>query len=375
MISLNKPKIYYKVLDDKIGSSQRILKSLFSDVNVNIVFSARQGLDLIYKNIFEKYGSCRVAVTPLTCFEALYPIIHNNHLIEFVDIDSHTFNMNENLIPFDINVIQAIHFGGNPQNMSIIKEKSDMSSAIIIEDCAQAFGSTFNNILLGNFGDYSAFSLSKNLYALAGGFILSNENFDISTFEKASLKLTMYKSLKRFLESKNTVKTPLLEFVFMNLLRLKPESTSYIFSKYTINEKILNSIRKQLSFHEELIEERKKVAHFLRNKINNKNLIEQKIVDYGDSNYTRLLYKLREGDSREYITKLRKRSIWANHLSQNTLSNYQPDVFQISEFNKFAEKADLKNYIDLHNKIISIPVSPVLTKKEMDHIIHQMNIL
>ena len=258
MISLNKPKIYYKVLDDKIGSSQRILKSLFSDFNVNIVFSARQGLDLIYKNIFEKYGSCRVAVTPLTCFEALYPIIHNNHLIEFVDIDSHTFNMNENLIPFDINVIQAIHFGGNPQNMSIIKEKSDMSSAIIIEDCAQAFGSTFNNILLGNFGDYSAFSLSKNLYALAGGFILSNENFDISTFEKASLKLTMYKSLKRFLESKNTVKTPLLEFVFMNLLRLKPESTSYIFSKYTINEKILNSIRKQLSFHEELIEERKK---------------------------------------------------------------------------------------------------------------------
>lgn len=373
MIPLNKPKIYNRRFNDKLISSKVILKSIYNNQNVELVFSARQGLDLIYKEIYRKYGSCRVAVSPLTCFEALYPIIYNNHSLHFIDINSQTFNMDEKLIPKEIDVIQAIHFGGNPQNMDILVKKAEESSAIIVEDCAQAFGSTYKNIPLGNFGNFSSFSFSKNLYALAGGFILSNSKIDIPEYKKAEFRMIIYKVLKRFFETRNSYKTGLNEFLLLKLLKLKPEFTSFIFSKYTINKTIFNSITKQLNNHIDLINNRKKIAKDIKNKISNKNLVEQKIINNGDSSYTRLLYMLKEGDSRGYISKLREKKIWANHLSQNTLSYFQPDVFQINEFKDYAKKSDLINYKRMHNKIISFPISPALNRKEIDYLINQIN--
>ena len=70
MIPLNRPLIYRSSSKRNMRSIDEILKLQFEDVDSDLVFSARQGLDIIYKNIYEEKGSCKVAVSPLTCFEA-----------------------------------------------------------------------------------------------------------------------------------------------------------------------------------------------------------------------------------------------------------------------------------------------------------------
>lgn len=374
MIPLSKPKLYHKLSSRKDKSIIEILKSLLPHRKIKLVFSARQGLDIIYQELYRKKGSCKVAVSPLTCFDALYPIINNKHTIVFVDINPDTFNMDEELIPKGVDVIQPIHFGGNPQNMDIIIQKSKSNFSVIVEDCAQAYGSAFNGVNLGNFGDYSSFSFIKNLYALGGGFIVSKEEINtLSTLKKSNRKLIIYRNLKRYIESKNSFNTFFSEIVLFNLLRLKPKDTSYIFSKNSIDSKMLRSINVQLNSSGSLVHKREKIAIKIRSQITNKNLVEQKIQYKGKSNYTRLFYKLKKGNSIEYINKLRRYKIWANHLSQNTLSNYQQSIYEITELKKYANSNSLTQYNIIHDKIISIPVSPALNEKEINYIIYHVN--
>lgn len=373
MIPLNRPKIFQNSSKNKHNSVDKILNSMFVDRNIEMVFSARQGLDIIYKNLYEKFGSCNVAVSPLTCFDALYPIINNKHKIIFVDINPETFNMDEELIPNGINVIQPIHFGGNPQDMDKIKQKAKENKAFIVEDCAQAFGSKFNNKYVGQFGDFSVFSFVKNLHALGGGVIVSRENLNIPILKESGVNLVSYRILKRFLESKNSYNTSFYEIALLTLLRLKPQDTSFVFTKNRISNKIYQSIENQLNNYEKLIKSRKDITLRIKSKINNKNLIEQKIHKNGESVYTRLLYKLKKGNSIETINKLRKRKIWANHLSQSTISNYQQFVFDTRDFRDFANYNNLRQYNKLHDKIISIPISPILTDKEINYMVFHIN--
>lgn len=373
MIPLNKPKIYRYSSDGNSNAIEDILKIFFYDRSIELVFSARQGLDFIYREIYKRKGSCKVAVSPLTCFEALYPIINNKHTIVFVDVNPNTFNMDEELIPEEVDIIQPIHFGGNPQNMDVIIQKSKMNSSIIVEDCAQAFDSTYNNRYVGNFGDFSAFSFVKNLYALGGGFIVMKNKLNLPEFKKSNFRLATYRSLKRYFESKNSYNSLFYEFILLNLLKLKPNDTSYVFSKNSIDDRIRNSIDIQLKYFESLTKRRENIAIKIRSQISNKNLIKQKIQENGKSNYTRLLFKLENGNSIESINLLRKNKIWANHLSQSTLSNYQQSIYETKEFKKYAISNSLIQYNKLHDKIISIPISPALSEKEIDYIIHYVN--
>ncbi len=281
--------------------------------------------------------------------------------------------MDEELIPKGVDIIQPIHFGGNPQNMDVIIRQSEINSSIIVEDCAQSFGSMYKDINLGNFGDYSTFSFVKNLYALGGGFIVTKDEVNTPVMKKSNLNLIIYRNLKRYFESINSYNSLFYEFILLNLLKLKPKDTSYVFSKNSIDDRIRHSIDIQLNNFDNLIEKRKKTALKIRSQIHNKNLVEQKIQENGRSNFTRLLYKLKNGNSVDYINKLRDKKIWANHLSQNTLNNYQQSVFNTIEFKKYANSNNLIQYKILHDKIIIIPISPALSEKEINYIIYHVN--
>jgi len=202
MIPLNKPLIFKSNAFPQSKEPEIILSELFPEHLINITFSARQGLNLIYKRLFTEFGCLRIAVSPLTCFEALYPIVENGHKIYFIDIDPDTFNMDESSINADADVVQAIHLGGNPQNMSMICSSVRKRHQILVEDCAQAFLSYYEGNLLGSFGDFSVFSFPKNFYALAGSLLLSKQLLTMAVGEKMRIIGTCYKYAKRILESK-----------------------------------------------------------------------------------------------------------------------------------------------------------------------------
>lgn len=75
-------------------------------------------------------------------------------------------------------VIMPVHLYGNPCDMDLIEEISKNNNILVLEDCAQAHGATFNGRKVGSFGHASAFSFypGKNLGALGdGGCVITND--------------------------------------------------------------------------------------------------------------------------------------------------------------------------------------------------------
>lgn len=350
------------------------LEQIFPSYHKSLVFSGRQGLDIIYHHLYSEYGSLSVAVSPLTCFEALYPIINNKHTIRFVDINQYTLNMDEDFIPDDVDAIQPIHLGGNPQNMDKIISSSKTNGQIVIEDCAQAFGASYNNQLLGTFGDYSIFSLMKNLFALGGGLILSRKSLPLPNYKPLGKIPTYYRVLKRSLESRNTINSHFINSLLYSLICASRTSNQEIFFKEnTINNRIISSIFTQLKNSKYLIEKRIQNAEYIKNNISNCNFVPQLTISGGKMNYTRLFFVIETDNLIATIKKMRKLGISANHLTQDSLNYYQNSVFENPHLRKYTKNCDLFTYKDLHNKIISLPISPNLSENEIRHIITCLN--
>lgn len=372
MIPINKPLIF-KQKSGSIHDIEQQLGTFFPHRRLNIVFSGRQGLDQVYKYLYQKNGSLDVAVSPLACFDALYPIIRNGHKIRFVDIDQKTFNMDENQIPEDAQVIQPIHFGGNPQDMGKICACAKKNGQIIIEDCAQALGSFFNGQIVGSFGDFSVFSLMKNAYGLGGGLIASKEQIDVPMHKELGFAPTAYRVVKRYLESKNTYNSIVINRLLYGLISLRPVDQTKFYDEYTVNQKIIDSIYSQLLNFDLLLSTRIGNAKFMLDGIKNECLEAQQSLPGATPNYTRLYFVLNRGKSEGIISSLRKKGISANHITQDSVKYFQNSIFESSYFSQYAEKKDLTSYREVHDKLLSIPVSPNLSKKEMLFIIDNVN--
>ncbi|MBN1186291.1 MAG: DegT/DnrJ/EryC1/StrS family aminotransferase [Bacteroidales bacterium] len=370
MLTLNKPYINKK---SQVYPVENFVREKFNSSNFAITFSTRQALDNIYKDIYKNSGSKQVAVSPLTCVEALFPIINNGHTIKFIDINPYTLNMDETLIPENIDIVQAIHFGGNPQDMNIIKSKNPK---LIIEDCAQALGSEFDGMPIGTFGNYSVFSFMKNIYAYGGGLLLSKDVFNFENdadSKEFGIFSTKYRVLKRYLESKCKIEKNIAFLLLSLFMKLKPDNTTPFVTKSLNNKIIYSSIEKQLSIYQVLYQKRQTNALNLLNKITNKKLVKQKIVESAKSNYHRIYYVLDNITTKEAVKYLRNRGIGANHLSQNFLHPYQDRLDNNKFFKDFVKEKELKNYYELHDRIICIPVSPSLTIKELSKISEVVN--
>jgi dTDP-4-amino-4,6-dideoxygalactose transaminase len=74
--------------------------------------------------------------------------------------------------------IMLVHMLGNPGNLKEILKIAENNDLILIEDCAQAFGATYNGKSVGTFGQMGAFSLNiyKTITAGDGGMVITNDN-------------------------------------------------------------------------------------------------------------------------------------------------------------------------------------------------------
>ena len=96
----------------------------------------------------------------------------------FVDIDINTYNIDPNLIEKAITpstkAIQVVHLYGLPADMTKIVEIAKRHNLLIIEDAAQAHNASINGHPVGTFGDAAAFSFypTKNMTSGEGGMIV-----------------------------------------------------------------------------------------------------------------------------------------------------------------------------------------------------------
>lgn len=112
---------------------------------------------------------------------SFHPILQQNAIPIFVDIDPRTYNLDVKKIEAKISdrtkVLMPVHIHGLPADMDEILALADKYHLIVIEDACQAHGSTYKGKMAGTMGAMGCFSLNvtKNLSGGEGGF-LNTEN-------------------------------------------------------------------------------------------------------------------------------------------------------------------------------------------------------
>ena len=111
------------------------------------------------------------------------PTIQLGFVPVFVDIELDTLNINldqaEAILENDpyIRVITFAHVLGNPPNMARVMELVERYNLILLEDCCDALGSTYDNKPLGSFGLMSSCSFypAHHMTMGEGGFVATSD--------------------------------------------------------------------------------------------------------------------------------------------------------------------------------------------------------
>lgn len=372
MIPLNKTGYF------QAGNSYDYLSKHFPGYYSYILSNAGDGLNYAYQQLYRERGSLRVGVSPLACVLAIYPIVMNGHIPVFIDIDAETFNMNarELISRDDIDAVEVIHLGGNPCEMDTICKWAKDNGKLIIEDCAQALGAFYDGVEVGNFGDYAAFSLIKNLHETTGGLLVSKHAVETDDFEPIPSHVIAYRELKRFLESHTSHHgyNP-WNYLYRILLQLKESKGQRVTKEvHRLDGKRSNYLIGRFSTIEELNVRRISNANEIIKGLDGSRYQVQKVLPKGISNRNRLFLKiLSGGDSQTTINKLRAKGIAANNLTQHYLNGFQPHIQEDHLLSEFYCKEQLEVYDEIFNAIIAVPSSPYLSSNEKKHIINTLN--
>lgn len=123
-----------------------------------------------------------IIVPAYTFIASASAVLEANGIPVFVDIDPETFNIDPNLIEAAITTrtraIMPVHFGGRPADLDRVLEIAKKHDLVVIEDAAQAWGSSWKGTGVGALGTAGCFSFqsSKNITAGEGGIILTNDD-------------------------------------------------------------------------------------------------------------------------------------------------------------------------------------------------------
>ncbi|HXZ43338.1 MAG TPA: DegT/DnrJ/EryC1/StrS family aminotransferase, partial [archaeon] len=124
----------------------------------------------------------QVITTAFTFLATALGVLQHNAVPVFVDIDPRTFNIDpakiEERITARTKAIIPVHIHGLPADMDPILAIARKHGLLVIEDAAQAHGSTYRGKKVGGIGDMGIFSFqgSKNLPAGEGGIFVTNRD-------------------------------------------------------------------------------------------------------------------------------------------------------------------------------------------------------
>jgi CDP-6-deoxy-D-xylo-4-hexulose-3-dehydrase len=120
-------------------------------------------------------------ITPIAGFPTtLNPIFQVGFEPAFVDIDLDTLNLNLDQVEEEAKkgakIITFAHVLGNPPNMNKLMDIIKHYNLILLEDCCDALGSTYNGKPLGSFGELSSCSFypAHHMTMGEGGFVACN---------------------------------------------------------------------------------------------------------------------------------------------------------------------------------------------------------
>jgi len=195
MIPVNEPKIYkemYSLTKQAIasgwlsreGSMVKTFEEKFIHyIGMNYGAATNSGTAALHLAI-AALGITKgdeVIVPSLTIASCYFAVLYTGATVVPVDIDGETYTMNPSLIERAITkhtkAIMPVHLYGHPCDMDPIMRIAKKHHIYVIEDAAEAHGSTYKGKRVGSFGDISIFSFYTNKIVTSGegGMILTNK--------------------------------------------------------------------------------------------------------------------------------------------------------------------------------------------------------
>jgi len=350
--------------------------------HILITSSCRSALYLAYKSL-EKNGV--VHVSPLTCQVALIPIIAAGNTICFHDVQDSDWTLDPACVAGGIQdrsiAIQAIHLGGFPCDMPELEKIALEHDLALIEDCAQGFGSRFQGRPVGTVGDISCFTLTKNVFGLGGGVLATNNReyyvrakaIQEGFGPEASVKLVNRVLAGLVASGRND---PCREYLFQMLVQARQEYQEA--HRQSDEDVLLRQLKQPPGLYSMSVASRISCISRL-NQIRQQKARQmiRMLVPLGfkfqinaqsQSGYTKLFCHHPDISSEEFVRDLNAAGLEAMHLEHRHKIFYQAKQTMVRQKSSVICGQLLKNYDELHDHLISLPLHERLSQKDMNRI-------
>jgi len=130
-------------------------------MNGSVLTNSGSSANLLALTVLELPAGSEVITCGLAFPTTVNPIIQNNLVPVFLDCDS-TLNIDYSQLGHALSpktkAVMFAHTLGNPADIEYIADFCKRHNLLLIEDCCDALGSTYNGQKLGSFGDLSTYS-------------------------------------------------------------------------------------------------------------------------------------------------------------------------------------------------------------------------
>ncbi len=308
------------------------------------VANGLDALSLVFKAYIElgiiKTGD-EVIVPANTYIASVLAISDNNLIPVLVEPSLDSYNLDPTLIEEKITAktkaILAVHLYGQTANMSIVNEIAQKYKLKVIEDSAQAHGALHQGKKVGSLGDASGFSFypGKNLGALGDGGAITTSDDELYNTIVALRNYGSHKKYENLYQGKNSR----LDEIHAAILDVKLKNLD-------------NEIIK-----------RNEVAKSYLNGITNE-LIELPVIqDYGTHVWHLFVIRTQNREKlQEYLSEHGIQTVIHYPIPPHQQQAY-PDLHHLSF--PITEK--------IHQEVLSLPISPVMSKEDISFIIETIN--
>lgn len=281
-------------------------------------------------------------IVPANTYIASILAISENKLIPIlVEPDPTTFNLTADSIAKKITartkVILPVHLYGQISPMREIMQVAKLNNLLVLEDCAQAHGAMIEGKKAGTWGDAGAFSFypGKNLGALGDAGAVTTDDYELFDVLSALRNYGSHEKYKNKFKGVNSR----LDEIQAAMLRVK------------------------LRYLDKDTQVRQQVAKRYLEEINNP-LIELPEVVAVEGHVWHL-----------FVIKVVQRERFANYLSVNGIQSLIHYPIPPHKQSAYQELKDECYPISegIHQSVLSIPISPVLIKEDIDAIINVIN--
>jgi UDP-4-amino-4,6-dideoxy-N-acetyl-beta-L-altrosamine transaminase len=291
--------------------------------------------------------------------------------IDFVDIDSKTFNMSVEALSTKLieaekkgklpKIVIPVHFAGQPGDMEKIYELSKQYGFRIIEDASHAIGASYNDIKIGSckFSDITIFSFHpvKIITTGEGGMALTNDKNLANHMRRLSTHgITKEKELMHPRPNNEIWNYQQIELGF----------------NYRLTDIQAALGLSQLNRLDEYVKIRHKIAEFYNSELNDLNI---QLPFHSPKTYSSYhLYPIRIKNN--LTPKTQKQiydALWDNDIAANIL--YIPVHRQPYYENLGFKLGDFPQAEQFHREVICLPMFPKLTKEQQTKVVKSLKLI